>query len=147
MTDGDNAIQALAEKVENLWGLARAATRNTSQVSPGFKSTVWFPVNQNGATLTLSAASLVLVKCATDISAMVGSGFTQQRIGGDDATMVTWYDPIGRGEFVSQALYYLGAGATVFVPQVQTFQNSAGGITIGATKWQCHAFGGTPVWS
>lgn len=147
VTDGDNAIQALAERVETILGTTRVSVVTKGPVSAGFKSTVWFPLAQNAGTLTLSAAGLVLVKGATDISAMGGSGFVQQRLNTDDATVATWYDPITRGEFVSFGLYYLPAGATVFTPQVQTFQNSAAGITISATRWQAHAFGGTPVWS
>jgi hypothetical protein len=150
LADGDNAIQASAERVENVLGTPYRANLNKALSVSGFKPAGSVLVPSATATLTMvGCGGLALVRQNTDISSMTGVGFAITRIGvngglGDDATQAIYYESgSGRAELASQALVWCAVGVTTLNLYVQTYANPAAGISVNSCRWGVFVLGGT----
>jgi hypothetical protein len=146
--DGDNAMQALAERLDVVLGAVRAAMVSKSVALVGVKppSGGWLGITQSQVTVTMSAAALVYLKVASDCQGIIGTGALSQRIGSDDASVATSYDADGdRRELTCHSFLYLPAGGTAMQVAFQTFANPAAGFNINTTRWSVYAVGGSPT--
>jgi len=144
--DGDNAMQALAEKVEALLGTTRSAVMTKSLGVTGYKPSGQQDVPQSHVNVTMTVAGVALLKAQTDITSMTGCGYVLQRIGSDDATQGQWFETTSaqRCELLSLGWLYLPAGVTNVGVQIGTFANGAAGLSLNTCRWSIHAVGGTP---
>jgi len=146
--DGDNAMQALAEKVESLFGVTRSSFVSKAVGLTGYKpGSVWVAVPQTQVTLNLTTPSVCLLSVKTDVGGLIGTGYYAQRIGTDGVSESLIYDPgsgSARFEVTSTSYLYMPAGATVLTLWVNTFATPAAGIQLNSAKWNVYAFGGTP---
>lgn len=146
VADGDNAMQAIAEKVDTILGVPNtAATLRKSIGQAGWKPAAgqWVGLPGAATNITMSAGGLALVKLAIDISGITGSASLAVRMDARQDTEVFTFEGATRQELRTFTVAYLVAGATTITPYVNTFVTPSAGLTINSVRWDAVAIGGS----
>lgn len=144
--DGDNAMQALAEKIDAIIGNPRSATTTKTVSASGFKPAGMQVLPNSNVTLTMSAPGLCYIRTASDVGNITGTGYVDYRLTQDlTSSQVLFYDAnVPRSELTSHSWLYMPAGPTALTVSFGVFAQNAAGLSIPTVRYTVYAIGGTP---